>query len=52
MAENNEGPQATEQELDELMAYLGYPNSAPAANTAEPTEESKVIDDICRNLGI
>jgi len=50
MAENIEGQKATEQELDDLMAHLGYPNSVPAAKPVEQTEESKAIDEILKYI--
>jgi hypothetical protein len=51
MEENIEGQKATEQKVNEILDVIGgFPK--PSSKPVEPTEESKVIDDICRNLGI
>jgi hypothetical protein len=52
MAEPIEGTKATEKEIDDLMANLGYPQSQTAPKHVEETEESKLLDDLFRNLGI
>jgi hypothetical protein len=52
MAEPLEGTKATEEEIDKLMEYLGYPNSKPAAKPVEQTEESIALDNLFKNMGI
>lgn len=52
MDNNLDGKEATEEELDILFGNMGLPIIKKVAPELEETEESKVINDICKHLGI
>lgn len=52
MDNNLDGKEATEEELDSLMEHMGFKPAKRQAPEPEETEESKVINDICKHLGI
>lgn len=52
MENNLDGKEATEEELNTLFEHLGFKVTKKAAPEPEESEEDKVINDICKHLGI
>ena len=52
MDNNLDGKEATEEELNTLFEHMGFKPAKRPTPKPEESEEDKVINDICKHLGI